>query len=410
MTKTLAQLLNVGMQIRVGDSDKNCTVVRIDTAQNQAWVRFSKGNGLYSTWDNIPAFCAEFASLLDTGVIPHIIDIGRGQAFCLTKNEIADLADSNPNAVGTYMAYVWTATAASGSEAYYCDSTKNTFAIRPKTEEHVVTPVIILPADLEFEYCSDYYYRPVCRTNIGGSGLVKSINLPQAIGDSFHYNGTPQMPELTYDEENVSVILPENYTNVGRYMGIFRLKNKDKTQWSGGGNGDISFVWEITGTPITTGEITQKGVLTFNGKEQTPRWKNFDDSKMTMKGFTSGTIAGTYDAFVFLKPGYTWSDGTTSPRKVKWKIDTRVIEVPTLSWKYSEYNGKSQEPVIDYHGNQDIIKTTKNYDSTPVDSGHYNIKFDLIEPDILPPEDIIIKVEEYFFSLSESKNKKVRQC
>lgn len=379
MTKTLAELLNIGMQIRVGDSDKNCTVIKIDTANNQAWVRFSKGNGIYSTWDNIPALCTEFASLLDTGVIPHIFDMGRGQAFCLTKNEIADLADSNPNAVGTYMTYVWTATAASSSEAYYCDATKNTFTTRPKTEEHIITPVIILPADLEFEYCSDYYYRPACRTNIGGGGLIKSISLPQAISDSFHYNGTPQMPELVYDKDNVTVILPSDYTNVGRYMGIFQLKDKDKTQWSGGGTDDISFVWEIMGTPIVSGEITQKGTLTYNGKEQTPKWKNYDPDKMTISGYTSSINAGTYEVLFTPKPGYTWSDGTTMPRKARWKINPMMIPVPTLKTTSFEYNGKPHEPEIDYHGYEDIIKAIKDYDPNPSSAGEYTGRFELIQ-------------------------------
>lgn len=359
ISKTLAQLLNVGMQIRVGDNDKNCTVIKIDAIKNQAWVRFSKGNGLYSTWDNIPAFCTEFASLLDTGVVPHIIDIGRGQAFCLTKKEIADLADSNPNAVGTYITYVWTATAASSSEAYYCDAIKNTFITRPKTEEHIVTPVIILPADLEFEYSSDYYYRPACRTNIGGSGLIKSINLPQAIGDSFPYNGTPQTPELVYDKDNVTVILPSNYVNVGRYMGIFRLKGKDKTQWSGGGTDDISFIWEITGTPIMTGEVSPKGALTFNRKEQEPRWNNYDSGKMTISGCTSATDAGDYIATFVPNPGYTWTDGTTRTIEVKWRIQRKAIKPPTVI--NTVYNGKRQKTIFDFHGEEDAIIEGKLY-------------------------------------------------
>lgn len=382
MTKTLAQLLNVGMQIRVGDNDKHCTVIKIDTVKNQAWVRFSKGNGLYSTWDNIPALCAEFAGLLDTGVVPHIIDIGRGQAFCLTKNEISDLADSNPNAVGTYMTYVWTATAASSSEAYYCDATKNTFTTRPKTEEHIITPVIILPADLEFEYCSDYYYRPACRTNIGGGGLIKSISLPQAIGDSFLYNGTPQTPELVYDKDNVTVILPSNYINVGRYMGIFRLKDKEKTQWNGGGNGDISFIWEITGTPIATGEISQKGTLTYNGKEQTPNWNNYDTDKIEITdGLASGINAGIYKIYFSPKPGYTWEDGTTQLREVKWVIEKKCIKRPTLSFYETIYNKKPQEPTINYHGNFELIQTVKNYTPNPTDAGKYGITFVLKDPD-----------------------------
>lgn len=225
------------------------------------------------------------------------------------------------------------------------------------------------------------------------ASAITSVQKPTAEGTSFTYNGSPQAPSLTYDHANVEVILPSDYTNVGRYMGIFQLKDKIKSQWVGGGTEDISFIWEIKGIPITTGEISQKGVLTYNGKEQTPKWKNYDPDKMTIKGYTSGTIAGIYDVFFFLKPGYTWSDGTTSPHKVQWKIETKVIDVPTLSFKSCTYNGKPQEPVIDYHGYEGFIKTTKDYNSTPTDSGDYNITFDLIQPNQLPQEDLTMKIE-----------------
>lgn len=210
---------------------------------------------------------------------------------------------------------------------------------------------------------------------------ITNVPKPMAEGTSFAYNGSPQKFALTYDEKNVTIVLPSDYTNVGRYMGIFRLKDKSKTQWIGGGTDDISFIWEITGIPITSGEISQKGTLTYNGKEQTPKWNNYDSSKMMIiDGYTSGIDAGIYKALFAPKPGYTWADGTTEPCVIKWIIEKKAIKLPTLSFYETTYNEKPQEPDIDYHGNEELIKTTRRYTLYPTDAGNYCIDFLIKDP------------------------------
>lgn len=391
-TLTLGDMVKTGMKIKVGEQDEIFNVTKVDTLSNQAWLQFGRSKAPKGTWNNISNVCSDLVDSLDTGVARELLDIGYGKAFVPSKDETTETGQDHLMASGIVpMGNAWTRTEITSKEAYYVGTIDRTFEVGVKTEEHLIMPVIILPASLEVVYCDDYYYRLVCRTDIGGNTII-SIDIPSVVGESFMYNGSPQKPELTYDDKNVTVILPSDYTNVGRYMGIFRLKDKTKTQWNYGGTGDVTFIWEITGIPVMAGEISQKGVLTYNGKEQTPRWNNYDSDKMTIKGYTSGTSAGIYEVFFFLKPGYTWSDGTTSPRKVKWEIQTKHISTPTLSFKYRTYNGKPQEPIIDYHGYEDVIKTTKNYNSAPTDSGDYNIKFDLIQQ--LPQESLTMDVEE----------------
>ena len=64
----------------------------------------------------------------------------------------------------------------------------------------------------------------------------------------------------------------------------------------------------------------QSGTLTYNGSAQSPSWSNYDASKMTMGGTTSGTNAGSYTTTFALNDGFKWADGTTGTKSVIWKI------------------------------------------------------------------------------------------
>lgn len=79
----------------------------------------------------------------------------------------------------------------------------------------------------------------------------------------------------------------------------------------------------ITGVPnrlkIST-VPSQSGTLTYNKNSQSPSWSNYDTSKMTIGGTTSGTNAGTYNATFTPKDDYCWSDGTITAKTVSWKI------------------------------------------------------------------------------------------
>ena len=64
----------------------------------------------------------------------------------------------------------------------------------------------------------------------------------------------------------------------------------------------------------------QSGTLTYTGSAQSPSWSNYDASKMTMGGTTSGTNAGSYTTTFALNDGFKWADGTTGTKSVIWKI------------------------------------------------------------------------------------------
>lgn len=65
----------------------------------------------------------------------------------------------------------------------------------------------------------------------------------------------------------------------------------------------------------------QGGSLTYTGSAQSPSWHNYVSTKMTLGGTTTGTNAGNYDATFTPTQDYRWSDNTTGPKTVRWRID-----------------------------------------------------------------------------------------
>ena len=79
----------------------------------------------------------------------------------------------------------------------------------------------------------------------------------------------------------------------------------------------------VTGVPNRLAISTvpgQSGSLTYSGNSQSPSWSNYDSSKMTLGGVTSGTNAGSYNATFTPKDDYCWSDGSTTAKTVSWTI------------------------------------------------------------------------------------------
>lgn len=67
---------------------------------------------------------------------------------------------------------------------------------------------------------------------------------------------------------------------------------------------------------------SQSGTLTYDpSKDQMPSWTGYDTNKMTIGGETTGKAAKEYSATFTPKDDYCWSDGTTTAKIVKWKIN-----------------------------------------------------------------------------------------
>ena len=60
--------------------------------------------------------------------------------------------------------------------------------------------------------------------------------------------------------------------------------------------------------------------MIYTGQAQTPTFDDYNSAELTLGGTTSGTNAGSYNASFTPKPGYQWSDGTTTAKTVAWSI------------------------------------------------------------------------------------------
>jgi len=66
---------------------------------------------------------------------------------------------------------------------------------------------------------------------------------------------------------------------------------------------------------------TQSSTIYWNGEIQRPAWYGYDPNKMKMSGDIRGVNAGTSAATFTPKPGFKWSDGTTTPKTINWTIE-----------------------------------------------------------------------------------------
>lgn len=116
----------------------------------------------------------------------------------------------------------------------------------------------------------------------------------------------------------------------------------------------------------------QSGSLTYTGSTQSPTWKGYDSSMMTIGGVTSGINAGTYTATFTPIGKYVWTDGTQEAKSVSWTIGRAAVKnVPAQTGSVT-YNGSAQSPVwSNYNSSQLTIGGT----SSATNAGSYSATF-----------------------------------
>jgi len=124
-------------------------------------------------------------------------------------------------------------------------------------------------------------------------------------------------------------------------------------------------LYEIVSLP------TQKGTLTYTASSQTPTWNNYDSTKLTITGTTSGTNATSYTAKFTPKTNYIWSNGTATTKNVTWTIAKAVVSVPSQKGTLI-YTGSTISPTWN---NYDSAKLTIGGTKTGTNTGSYTAKF-----------------------------------
>lgn len=132
------------------------------------------------------------------------------------------------------------------------------------------------------------------------------------------YTGESQHPTWEgYDPVIMTISGETSGTDAGTYRVLFTLTEGNK--WEDGSTTPVEATWTIERALIDI-VPTQKGALSYTGKEQTPLWNNYNPHQLIIGGQTSGTNAGTYTATFTLGKNSQWADGTTGSKNATWTI------------------------------------------------------------------------------------------
>lgn len=143
------------------------------------------------------------------------------------------------------------------------------------------------------------------------------INVPTQSG-TLTFNGAIQNPTWNgYDMNKMDISGSNSSTNAGTYQATFTPKAN--YAWSDGTTGPKNVSWTIARQRLTA-VPSQSNTLTYTGNNQSPTWNNYDNSKLSLTGTTTGNGAGTYQATFTPTDNYAWSDGTYAAKNVSWSI------------------------------------------------------------------------------------------
>lgn len=132
------------------------------------------------------------------------------------------------------------------------------------------------------------------------------------------YTGSEQSPTWnSYNPETMTMGGVTKGTDAGSYNATFTPK--EGYTWGDGTNETKTVVWKI-GRATIMAVPSQSGALTYTGGAQSPSWSNYDSTKLTMGGTTSGTAAGNYNATFTPKENYQWQDGSVTAKNAAWAI------------------------------------------------------------------------------------------
>lgn len=132
------------------------------------------------------------------------------------------------------------------------------------------------------------------------------------------YTGSEQSPTWnSYNPETMTMGGVTKGTDAGSYNATFTPK--EGYTWGDGTNETKTVVWKI-GRATIMAVPSQSGALTYTGGAQSPSWSNYDSTKLTLGGTTSGTAAGNYNATFTPKENYQWQDGSVAAKNAAWAI------------------------------------------------------------------------------------------
>ena len=183
--------------------------------------------------------------------------------------------------------------------------------------------------------------------------LPKTLTKPTADGRLFTYNGKEQTyvlgnfnaSEMKATATNGATVSGGSVTatNAGTYVITVEVAN-DNYKWADGTNPTYNFIINRQG--IQKPSLVYPDGYVYNyGKKITVEIDPENDG-FTKSGDVTVQDAGNYTLILTLKDNFVWSDNTSDPYELQWKVVPREISLPTLSHTQLTYNGETQTVTV----------------------------------------------------------------
>ena len=181
----------------------------------------------------------------------------------------------------------------------------------------------------------------------------KPLTAPTSDDTNFIYNGDKQTyvlggfiasemkatatNEATVDGGRVTA------TNAGTYVITVAVAN-DNYKWADGTNPTYDFIINRQGIekPSVVYPGDPDGYVYDYGNDITVQISPESDG-FTKDGDITVKDAGDYTLILTLNDNFVWSDGSSEPYELQWKVVQRQISLPTLSDTHLTYNGETQD-------------------------------------------------------------------
>ncbi|MCR4712119.1 MAG: cell wall-binding repeat-containing protein [Clostridia bacterium] len=178
-------------------------------------------------------------------------------------------------------------------------------------------------------------------------GITPTVTLAKK---EYTYTGKAQKPAVTVKDGNMKLVADADYTvtyaSGRKNAGTYKVTVKLQGNYSGSATATFKIVPAKVSLPVA------KSGLTYNGAKQTGVAAA---AHYTVTGGTQ-TNAGTYTAKATLKDtkNYTWSDGKTTAKSIKWTIaKANIKSAAVASIKDQTFTGAALKPAP-------VVKMTLN--------------------------------------------------
>lgn len=177
----------------------------------------------------------------------------------------------------------------------------------------------------------------------------KPLTAPTPDDTNFIYNGEPQTyvlggfnaSEMKATVTDGATVIGGNVTakNAGTYEITVNVFD-DNYVWDKGTNPTYDFIINRKG--IQKPSVVNPDGYVYNYGEDIKVQISTESDGFTMGGDVTVKDAGDYTLILTLNDNFVWSDGSSEPYELQWKVVQRQIALPTLSVTQLTYNGETQ--------------------------------------------------------------------